>query len=229
MTLYSYFRSSAAYRVRIVLNLKKISYATVPIHLVRHGGEQHTAEYLSINPQGLVPSLNVTTPNFDGAGVGVNPESKPQIITQSSAIIEYLEERFPLPALLPTDFIARANVRTLTQIIACDMHPVNNLRVLRYLEEAFDCNDIEKMRWYHHWLASGFVAIETLLVERGSHHYCCFDQVTLADVYLIPQVYNAKRFNLDMTSYPIINRIYQHCILLPAFNDAAPEQQADAE
>lgn len=225
MKLYSYFRSSAAYRVRIVLNLKQISYTTMPIHLVRNGGEQLSVEYLNVNPQGLVPSLDIATPNF---GV-VDPESKPQIITQSGAIIDYLEERFPQPALLPINLIERAYVRTLTQIIACDMHPVNNLRVLHYLEDSFDCDDSEKMRWYHHWLANGFAAIEVLLAKKGHCHYCYFEQVTLADVYLIPQVYNALRFKLDMSAYPIINRIYQHCMQLPAFVDAAPEQQPDAE
>lgn len=218
MKLYSYFRSSAAYRVRIVLNLKQISYTTVPVHLVRNGGEQHLTEYLNINPQGLVPSLDITAPN-----------GKPQIITQSGAIIEYLEERFPQPALLPINLIERAYVRTLMQIIACDMHPVNNLRVLHYLENAFDCDNAEKMRWYHHWLATGFSAIEAQLTRRGNTQYCYHEQITMADVYLIPQVYNARRFNLDMTPYPTINRIYQRCIHLPAFSEAAPEQQPDAE
>ncbi|QUM82638.1 maleylacetoacetate isomerase [Moritella sp. 5] len=218
MKLYSYFRSSAAYRVRIVLNLKKISYTTEPIHLVHNGGEQHSAEYLNINPQGLVPSLDIA-----------EAEHKPQIITQSGAIIEYLEESFPQPALLPTNLIERAYVRTLMQIITCDIHPLNNLRVLQYIEENFDCDGTEKMVWYHHWLAKGFAAVETLLTKKESTHYCYNDQITLADVYLIPQVYNAQRFKLNMALYPAINRIYQHCIQLPAFNDAAPELQPDAD
>jgi len=225
MKLYSYFRSSAAYRVRIVLNLKQISYTIVPIHLVRNGGEQHSVEYLTVNPQGLLPSLDITAPNFDV----VDPESKTQIITQSGAIIEYLEEAFPQPALLPINLTQRAYVRTLTQIIACDMHPVNNLRVLHYIEDIFDCDGTEKMIWYHHWLAKGFAAIEAQLARKGSTHYCYDDQLTIADAYLIPQVYNALRFKLDMTPYPTINRIYQHCIQLPAFFDAAPEQQPDAD
>ncbi|MBL1415302.1 MAG: maleylacetoacetate isomerase, partial [Moritella sp.] len=145
MKLYSYFRSTAAYRVRIVLNLKQISYTIVPVHLVRNGGEQHSVEYLNVNPQGLVPSLDIAAPG-----------SEPQIITQSGAIIEYLEEAFPQPALLPINLTQRAYVRTLTQIIACDMHPLNNLRVLHYIEESFDCDGPEKMTWYHHWLTSGF-------------------------------------------------------------------------
>jgi len=225
MKLYSYFRSSAAYRVRIVLNLKQISYTIVPVHLVHNGGEQHSVEYLNVNPQGLVPSLDIAEPNIDAA----EPESKPQIITQSGAIIEYLEEAFPQPALLPINLIQRAYVRTLMQIIACDMHPLNNLRVLRYIEDAFDCDGSEKMTWYHHWLATGFAAIEALLARKGCSHYCYDDQLTMADVYLIPQVYNALRFKLDMKPYPLINRIYQHCILLPAFFDAAPEQQPDVD
>lgn len=221
MKLYSYFRSSAAYRVRIVLNLKHINYDIVPVHLVRNGGEQNSAEYLDVNPQGLVPSLDITAPSINGL------EQQPQIITQSAAIIEYLEEAFPQPALLPINLIERAYIRTLTQIIACDMHPVNNLRVLQYLEECFDCNEAEKITWYQHWLAKGFAAFEMLLRKNGSTHYYCNGQVSVADVYLIPQVYNALRFNLDMTPYPIINRIYQHCIQLPAFVEAAPEQQPD--
>ncbi|WP_392339948.1 maleylacetoacetate isomerase [Moritella marina] len=224
MKLYSYFRSSAAYRVRIVLNLKHISYDTIPVHLVRHGGEQNSAEYLDVNPQGLVPSLDIT-PTINAG----ERELKPQIITQSTAIIEYLEEAFPQPALLPINLIERAYIRTLMQIIACDIHPVNNLRVLHYLEECFDCDKAEKITWYHHWLATGFAAFERLLIENGSTQYCCHKQVTLADVYLIPQVYNALRFNLDMSPYPTINRIYQHCIQIPAFVDAAPEQQPDAD
>jgi len=218
MKLYSYYRSSAAYRVRIVLNLKQISYSIVPVHLVRNGGEQHSTEYLNVNPQGLVPSLDIA-----------EPEREPKIIIQSGAIIEYLEESFPQPALLPINLIERAYVRTLMQIIACDMHPVNNLRVLDYIEGTFDCDDAKKMRWYHHWLTSGFTAFETLLEKKASTHYCYDEQLTMADAYLIPQVYNALRFNLDMTPYPIIKRIYQHCITLPAFIDAAPEQQPDVD
>ncbi|MDX2321522.1 MAG: maleylacetoacetate isomerase [Moritella sp.] len=218
MKLYSYFRSSAAYRVRIVLNLKHINYDTVPVHLVKDGGQQHSTEYLTINPQGLLPCLDVAA-----------PDSKAQIIIQSGAIIEYLQERFPQPSLLPTSLIERAYVRSLMHIIACDMHPINNLRVLRYLEEHFDCDKAEKIRWYHHWLATGFAAIETLLAKKASTHYCYNEQVTLADVYLIPQVYNALRFKFDMTAYPAISHIYQHCILLPAFSQAAPEQQPDVD
>lgn len=224
MKLYSYYRSSAAYRVRIVLNLKQVRYSTEPVHLIRNGGEQHAAEYQSVNPQGLLPSLDIAVPNFNA----VDSESKPQIITQSGAIIEYLEEAFPQPALLPINLTQRAYVRTLTQIIACDMHPLNNLRVLQYLEENFDCDGTEKMTWYHHWLEEGFAAFEALLTKKGSTHYCYNDQITLADAYLIPQVYNALRFKLDMAPYPAINRIYQHCIQLPAFLEAAPEQQPDA-
>ncbi len=225
MKLYSYYRSSAAYRVRIVLNLKQVRYSTESVHLIRNGGEQHAAEYLDINPQGLLPSLDIAASNFNA----VDPEPKPQIITQSSAIIEYLEEAFPQPALLPINLTQRAYVRTLTQIIACDMHPLNNLRVLQYIEENFDCDGPEKMTWYHHWMEKGFTALETLLTKKGSTHYCYNDQITLADAYLIPQVYNALRFKLDMTPYPAINRIYQHCIQLPAFFDAAPEQQPDVD
>lgn len=213
MKLYSYFRSSAAYRVRIALNLKQLPYETVPVHLLRNGGEQHMAEYLAINPQGLVPALVIDD----------------LVVTQSTAIIEYLEERFSDPALLPESLVERAHVRSLVQTIACDIHPLNNLRVLQYLERTLKTPEKTKMDWYHHWLGKGFDAIETVLEDAESEQFCFHNQVTMADVYLIPQVYNALRFQFDMIPFPIINRIYHHCIGLSAFRDAAPEQQPDAE
>ena len=218
MKLYSYFRSSAAYRVRIALNLKNVVYETIPIHLVRNGGEQHSQGYLNVNSQGLVPSLDVA-----------DTEGSQQVITQSPAIIEYLEERFPEPALLPENLLERASVRSLVQVIACDIHPLNNLRVLGYIEGVFGCSKKAKMEWYHHWLVKGFEAIETVLESNSSERYCCQNQVTMADVYLIPQVYNALRFNLDITPYPEIYRVYQQCSELTPFHDAAPEEQLDAE
>ncbi len=213
MKLYSYFRSSAAYRVRIALNLKQLPYETVPVHLLRNGGEQHMAEYLAINPQGLVPALVIDD----------------LVITQSTAIIEYLEERFSDPALLPESLGERTRVRSLVQTIACDIHPLNNLRVLQYLEQTLETSEQTKMDWYHHWLKKGFDAIETVLEDAQSERFCFHNQVTMADVYLIPQVYNALRFQFDMIPFPTINRIYHHCIGLSPFRDAAPEQQPDAE
>lgn len=213
MKLYSYYRSSAAYRVRIALNIKKVPYDCKPVHLVRNGGEQYSAEYSDVNPQCLVPTLDV-----DG-----------QIITQSSAIIEYLEERYSSPPLLPESLIDRARVRALVQIIACDIHPLNNLRVLQYIEGPLGHNEQVKIDWYFHWLARGFEAIETLLEEGCGGGYCFHDQVSMAEVFLIPQVYNAIRFNFDLISFPKINTVYQHCIELQAFRDAAPERQPDAE
>lgn len=213
MKLYSYYRSSAAYRVRIALNIKQISYEIIPIHLVRNGGEQYANEYVDINPQALVPTLEV-----DG-----------EFITQSSAIIEYLEERYASPSLLPESLIDRAQVRAMVQLIACDVHPLNNLRVLKYIEGTLGHNEKIKIDWYHHWLRRGFDAIETLLENSSCDEYCFHDQVTMAELFLVPQVYNAIRFNFDMIPYPRINRIFHHCIQLSAFSDAAPEQQPDAE
>ena len=213
MKLYSYYRSSAAYRVRIALNIKQVPYDIVPIHLTRNGGEQYSSSYMDINPQSLVPSLEV-----DG-----------QVITQSTAIIEYLEERYAAPPLLPESLIDRARVRALVQAIACDVHPLNNLRVLKYIEGPLGHNEKVKLDWYHHWLARGFDAIEMLLEDNHSEKYCFHGQVTMAELFLVPQLYNAIRFSFDLIPYPKINSIYHHCIQLKAFSDAAPEQQPDAE
>lgn len=210
--LYDYYRSSACYRVRIALNLKNISYEQVPIHLVQ--GKQQSEEYQKINPQRLVPALAL-------------PSN--QIITQSMAIIEYLEDTNTEIRLLPKDPIARAQVRAFAQIVACDIHPVNNLRVLKYLKHEFDVNDEAKMIWYFHWLGLGFDAMEALLQSHKQGPYCFGETPTLADVCLIPQVYNALRFEFSLEKYPLIQKIHQHCSGQSAFIKALPENQPDAE
>lgn len=210
--LYDYFRSSACYRVRIALNLKNISYEQVPIHLVQ--GKQQNADYQKINPQCLVPAL--VLPNNE-------------VITQSMAIIEYLEETLSDIPLLPKDPIVRAQIRAFAQIVACDIHPVNNLRVLKYLKHELDVNDDTKMKWYFHWLGLGFDAMESLLQSHQEGPYCFGEKPTLADVCLIPQVYNALRFEFSLEKYPLIHKIHQHCSRQSAFIKALPENQPDAE
>jgi maleylacetoacetate isomerase len=205
--LYDYYRSSCSYRVRIALNLKKLDYSVIPIHLVNNGGEQHSDEYHAINPQELVPSL----------------ETNDGIITQSLAIIEYLDEVHPYPALLPSDPLMRANVRSLALIIACEMHPVNNLRVLQTLKSKFDASDEQKSDWYHTFLKSGFDAFEIKLASLQRSKSVCFgDSITLADICLIPQIYNAKRFKFSLADYPLINEINEYCLTQPEFIKAVP-------
>jgi len=218
--LYSYFRSSAAFRVRIVLNLKGIVYETIPIHLVKDGGQQFSAHYQNINPQQLVPTLEVesNTGSF--------------YLSQSCAINEYLEEQFPTPALLPDTPKKRAQVRALVQMIACDVHPLNNLRVLRYLQGTLNVSDNEKSSWYHHWIKLTFTSLEQQLALQNNDsraHFIYGQTLSLADATLIPQVYNAQRFKFDLASFPRIRRIYQHCMSLESFEKAAPENQTDTE
>jgi maleylpyruvate isomerase len=210
MKLHTYFRSSAAYRVRIALNLKGLPYEAVPVHLVK--SEQQSAEYRARNPSALVPSFE-----DDGA-----------TITQSMAIIEYLEETHPIVALLPGDALGRARVRELAQMIGCDIHPVNNLRVLRYLVRTLGIDDNAKNEWYRHWIAEGFGALEAQLA-RGAGRFCVGDAPTIADCFLVPQVYNAQRFDIDLAPYPNIVRIDAACAELPAFIAAHPSRQPDAE
>ncbi len=212
LVLYSYYRSSAAYRVRIALNLKKLDYTIYPVHLLKDGGEQHQSDYLEINPQGLVPALDTE----DG------------LLTESAAIIEYLEERYPLPRLLPDRAGDRALVRSLAQMIACDIHPLNNLRVLTYLWPESASPD-QKDKWYHHWLEKGLTAFEIRLERSGSNGRFCFgDAPSLADLFLIPQVYNALRFDHGIERYPLIQGIYRNCNAIDAFRGAAPELQPDS-
>lgn len=208
MKLYSYFRSSAAYRVRIALALKGLDADILPINLLK--GEQKSDDYLAINPQGLIPSLQV-----DDA-----------VLSQSLAIMEYLEEVDNTVPLLPSDPVARASVRAMAQLIACEVHPLNNLRVLQYLTGELGVDDTTKMTWYAHWIHQGFISLEAMLKQHAGQ-FCYGDTPTMADCCLIPQVYNAKRFNVELSSYPTIMRIYEHCNSLPAFIQAQPENQID--
>ncbi|QBL08951.1 maleylacetoacetate isomerase [Rheinheimera sp. D18] len=212
MKLYGYWRSSAAYRVRIALNLKQLSFDSVAVHLIKNGGEQHSENYKTLNPAQLVPT-------FVDEDVSVN---------QSLAIIEYLDEKYPEPAFLPKSLAAKAQVRSAALDIACDIHPLNNLRVLQYLTGPLALSEEQKLAWIKHWLNVGFTALEQRL-SLTSGQYCFADAVTLADICLIPQIYNAQRFSLDMTAYPSLNRIYHNCQQLAAFALAAPEQQPDAQ
>lgn len=210
ITLYSYYRSSAAYRVRIALNLKGLEYELKTLDLL--AGEEKSAPYSKLNPQKLVPLLE-----HDG-----------QRLVQSMAILEYLEELCPHPPLLPENVAGRAHVRALANIVACDIHPLNNLRILKYMLEEFKIDSESKLSWYRHWVEQGFDALEIHLRDTSNHRYCFADTPGLADVLLIPQVYNARRFEVDMQSYPTIAAIEQHCLKLPAFERAIPENQPDA-
>lgn len=212
MQLYTYFRSSAVYRVRIALLLKKIPHEKKYLHLLKEGGGQRQKEYLDLNPQGLIPAL------VDNG----------EVLTQSLAIIEYLEERYPSPPLLPEDIKLRAWVRSIAYSIACDIHPLNNLRVLNYLKDHFKCTDDQKQAWIAHWITLGFEALEQQLQKKGiSDLFCVGQKPTLADLCLIPQVYNALRFNVDLKAYPSIHKIFDHAMLQPAFVLASPEHQDD--
>lgn len=224
LKLYTYFRSSAAYRVRIALNLKGLPFEAVPVHLARNGGEQLTDEYRAINPSALVPSLQV-----DGA-----EGAEGAIITQSMAIVEYLEEAYPALPLLPAGPLERARVRELAQMIACDIHPIDNLRVLRYLVRTLGVSDEAKNAWYRHWIAEGFAAFEAQLTRDSTNkpapgRFCHGDAPTIADCFLVPQVYNAQRFDIDIKAYPNIARINDACAELPAFIAAHPARQGDSE
>lgn len=213
MTLYDYWRSSAAYRVRIALNLKGVAYEQRSVNLV--AGEQGSGSYRSdLNAQGLVPTL-------------VNGDMK---MTQSLAIIEYLEETIPDPALLPSDPAERARVRSLAQIIASDVHPLNNLRVLRYLKEPLGQDPEAVSAWYRHWIELGFVALEARVArEGGGSAFLSGDKPGLADICLVPQMYNARRFEVDLGPYPELVRIDEACRSLEPFERAAPENQPDAK
>jgi maleylacetoacetate isomerase len=214
MKLYTFFRSSASYRVRIALNLKGLTYEQVPIHLRRGGGEQFAASYKTINPQALVPAL----------------EDNGRILTQSLAIIEYLEERFPKPALLPADPSDRALVRSMALIIACEIHPIQNLRVLVHLKKNLQQSDDDLNRWARHWIDLGLSALEQIVVSSPKQGKFCFgDTPTMADICLVPQLANARRFGCDLSVYPTLLRIEKACNALPPFADAAPEKQPDAE
>ncbi|HVT32922.1 MAG TPA: maleylacetoacetate isomerase [Rhodanobacteraceae bacterium] len=215
LRLYSYWRSSAAYRVRIALNLKGLDYEIVPVHLVRDGGEQHSPEYRKINPQELVPTL------VDGR----------RVIRQSVAIVEYLDETYDGEMkLLPPTARDRARVRSLAMLVACDIHPLNNTRVMRYLDRELGADDAARHRWMRHWMEEGFASFEELVARHPSTGlFCEGDTPTLADICLVPQVYNARRFGVDLSPYPTIEAIVAACMQLEAFDRARPENQPDAE
>jgi len=209
--LYSYFRSSAAYRVRIALNLKGLPYEMDFVHLTKDGGRQHSAEFNAINPAKLVPALRLDSGD---------------VLTQSLAIIDYLDETHPQPPLLPGDPVQRAKVRAVALTIACDIHLIDNLRVLQYLKRTLKHEQSDIDAWYHHWIIQGFNAIEAAIAP-GPH--CFGAQVTLADICLVPQVFNARRLNVPLEAFPKIVAVESACLKLAAFDKARPENQPDAE
>lgn len=211
ITLYGYWRSSASYRVRLALAIKGLAYEAVPVHLIADGGQQHHSDYRRLNPQGLVPTLRTGE----------------HILTQSLAIMEYLEERFPEPALLPADPIKRAHTRAIAQAIACDIAPLANLRVLNHLKVQHGWEQGQTEEWIRHWLSQGLSTVEKLLAP-SSHRYCNGDQPGLADCCLLPQVYNAERFGVDLHHFDRISSICAQLRALPALSSAHPEAQEDA-
>ena len=212
-TLYSYFRSSASYRVRIALNLKGLGFDTIPVHLLNQGGEQFLPRFAELNPHSLVPVL----------------AHEGRHLTQSLAILEYLEERFPMPSLLPGNALARSRIRALALDIACEIHPLNNLRVLRYLKHQLGVDEDQKGAWIQHWIKLGFSALEMQLAADATRgHFCVGDTPTMADCCLVPQLFNARRFEVDMAPYPTLVAIEDACNALPAFQQAHPAQQPDA-
>jgi maleylacetoacetate isomerase len=211
MKLYTYYRSSTAYRVRIALNLKGLAYEAVPIHLTKEGGGQHTAAYRALNPLGRVPSLVLDSGD---------------VLTQSLAIVDYLDETHREPPLLPADPVQRAKVRAFAQVIACDIHPVNNLITLQYLRRVLKHEQPEIDAWYHHWILQAFEALETT-IKPGP--YAFGSAVTLADICLVPQVYNARRLKVPLDKFPKLVAVDAACLKLPAFDRARPENQPDAE
>ena len=214
MKLYTFFRSSASYRVRIALNLKGLEYEQAAIHLRRGGGEQLKPAYKAINPQALVPAL----------------EDNGQVYSQSLAIIEYLEERYPKPPLLPSDAADRAVVRSMALLIACEVHPIQNLRVLNHLKNDHKLSDDDTIRWARHWIDLGLSALEQMTISLSKQGEFCFGQTpTMADLCLVPQLSNARRFGVDLSAFPKLLAIEAACMSLPAFANAAPENQPDAE
>jgi maleylacetoacetate isomerase len=211
--LYGYWRSSCSYRVRIALNLKGIAWTDQAVHLVRDGGEQNSPEFREINPLGLVPALI-----HEG-----------QAMTQSIAILEYIDETFPGPQLLPEKTSERARVRAIAQSIACEIQPMNNLSVINFMRDSFGLGKEETDTWYRTWITRGFSALETMLAgSELTGTYCHGEQAGMADCCLVPQVYNAERFDCNLDPYPEIRRITEHCRKQPEFISAAPENQPDA-
>ena len=214
MKLYNYFRSSASFRVRIALALKGLDYEYASVHLLKAGGEQFAAEFKAMNPAALVPVL-------DDDGI---------VLTQSLAIIEYLDETRPQPPLLPGDVVGRARVRAIALAIACEIHPLNNLRVLGYLSKTLGVSEEQRNAWYRHWVETGLATVEGMLAGDGSTGACCHgDTPTLADICLVPQIFNAQRFKARLDHVPTVMRIHEHCLTLPAFAKSVPALQPDAE
>jgi maleylpyruvate isomerase len=212
LKLYTYFRSSAAFRVRIALNLKGLAYDPVFIHLPR--GEHRKPEYAVVDPQALVPTL------VDEGG---------RALSQSLAIIEYLDETHPRPRLLPEDAVGRARVRSLALLVACEIHPLNNLRTLQHLKRALGQNEEQINAWYRHWIADGLAKLEADLARSGAGTFCHGDAPTMADCCLVPQIFNAKRYDSDLAPYPKVMRIFDACMKLEAFDRAQPSKQPDAD
>jgi maleylacetoacetate isomerase len=218
MKLYGYFRSSASYRVRIALNLKGLDAEQVSVHLVKNGGEQFSESFRALNPDALVPALLDTD---EGSDI---------VLNQSLAIIEYLEEKYPQPALLPSNLADRAHMRSLAFSVACEIHPLNNLRVLKYLTGTLGISEEQKNTWIQHWCVSGLAALEQrLAADNRTGDFCFGNKPTLADCCLVPQIFNAQRFNCDLSGMPTLMRINQNCLSLAAFVKAMPMNQADAE
>lgn len=212
MRLYGYFRSSAAFRVRIALNLKGLAYEPRFVHLAR--GEHRRPEYGALNPQGLVPAL----------------EDDGSLLTQSLAIIEYLEEKHPDPPLLPEDLLGRARVRSLALLVACEIHPLNNLRALQYLVKELGHSEQDRNMWYQHWIHDGMAKLEADLIRgAGAGRFCHGERPGMADCCLVPQVFNARRFDCDLSHAPTVLRIFDECMKLDAFQRAQPSRQPDAE
>jgi maleylacetoacetate isomerase/maleylpyruvate isomerase len=211
MRLYSFWRSSAAFRVRIALNLKGVDYEIVPVHLTND--EHLAAEFLALNPQATVPTLD-----DDGT-----------ILWQSLAIIEYLDTRFPSPLLIPAEPVARARVQALAQLIVCEIHPLNNLRVLQHLKRTLGQNEDQVNAWYRHWIADGLAKLEAELASGKQARFCHGDAPTMADCCLVPQIFNAKRYSCELAPYPMTMRAFEQCMKLDAFDRAQPSKQPDAE
>lgn len=207
MDLFTYYRSTSSYRVRIALALKGLTFNAIPVNLIRDGGEQLKPEYKAIDPQGRVPALRLETGD---------------VIIQSSAIIEYLEERYPQPPLLPADLIERAQQRAVAALIGCDIHPLHNVSVLNRLR-GLECKEADVVAWIGHWITEGFTAVEALIGDQDF----CFGQPGLADVFLLPQIYAARRFNIDLTAYPKICRVEHLALQHQAFKCAHPDAQPD--
>lgn len=211
MHLYTYFRSSAAFRVRIGLNLKQLEWDAIPVNL--RIGEQKDTSYIAANPQGLLPALAI----------------KGEVLSQSLAILEYLDEMYPDPSFLPGSPIDKAHIRAIAQAVACDIHPLNNLRVLKYLKSEYGQSQDAVDDWYRHWITEGFKALEALVTRFGSDDFCFGEALSLADICLVPQMWNARRFNTDLSAFPKLCAIDAHLQSIQAFEQAKPENQPDFE